>query len=356
MEMRVDAEIAVLFPPLTPDEYAALETSILAEGVRDPLVVWAEQDILLDGHNRKSICDRHELSFTVRRIGFDARDAAIEWALRNQLGRRNLPPDAASLMRGRLYNMQKSTGHGAKPAGQSVLQNDTSERLSDQLGVTARTIRRDGQFADAIEALTPYMPDIAQQAMAGDLPSRKAVIEAAKAPALAAHQLISQSRSNEWYTPSEYVDAARAVMGEIDTDPASNSVAQEWIGAGTYYTADDDGLAHEWGGRCWLNPPWGRLTPDFIGKLIDERQAGRVKEAVVLVNAHATDTNWFDPLWDGLLCFTNHRINYASATDNGGGSGGSTHGSVFVYFGGNRAGFIREFSRWGAIVERARQV
>jgi hypothetical protein len=164
------------------------------------------------------------------------------------------------------------------------------------------------------------------------------------------HQLISQSKSNEWYTPVEYIEAARAVMGGIDLDPASNVVAQEWIKATEYHTVEDDGLAHEWRGRVWLNPPWGKFTGDFVSKLGVEIAAGRVTEAIVLVNAHATDTQWFIPLWEGLLCFTDHRINYASPM--GDGTAGSTHGSVFVYFGPNRKAFIRSFSQWGTIVER----
>jgi len=169
---------------------------------------------------------------------------------------------------------------------------------------------------------------------------------------LMAHQLISQSTSNEWYTPPEYVEAARAVMGAIDLDPASNHTAQAWIKASRYYTPDDDGLACEWCGRVWLNPPWGQLTGQFVSKLADELVRGHVEQAIVLVNAHATDTQWFSPLWDGLLCFTDHRINYLSSDEVG--SSGSTHGSVFVYFGENHESFGKAFGRWGVLVRRVR--
>ena len=162
------------------------------------------------------------------------------------------------------------------------------------------------------------------------------------------HQLISQSTSNEWYTPPEYIEAARAVMGGIDLDPASNDIAQGWIKASTYFTEADDGLAHEWHGRLWLNPPWGQLTGKFISKMAEEKAAGRVTEAIILVNAHATDTQWFSPLWEGLLCFTNHRINYGNPADDA--TGGSTHGSVFVYFGPHGKVFTEAFRHWGTVV------
>jgi len=90
--VRIDAEFAALIPPLTDDERKQLEANLLADGCRDPLVVWQEQDILLDGHNRLRICREHGIRFDVRRIGMPDRDAAKVWLIRNQFGRRNLSP------------------------------------------------------------------------------------------------------------------------------------------------------------------------------------------------------------------------------------------------------------------------
>jgi hypothetical protein len=67
------------------------------------------------------------------------------------------------------------------------------------------------------------------------------------------------------------------------------------------------------------------------------------------VNAHCTDALWFRPLWDGLLCFTDHRIDFSGGDDRS----GSTHGSVFVYFGSNPESFIKEFAKFGAVMKRA---
>lgn len=58
MAFKIDPEFQSLIPPLTAEERAGLEESIAREGVRDPLVVWIEQDILLDGHNRHEIASR----------------------------------------------------------------------------------------------------------------------------------------------------------------------------------------------------------------------------------------------------------------------------------------------------------
>lgn len=89
-DFRIDDEMSALIPPLTDDEREQLEANLLADGCRDPLVVWQEQSILLDGHHRCRICREHHIAFDVRHIRLPDRDAAKVWVIRNQFGRRNL--------------------------------------------------------------------------------------------------------------------------------------------------------------------------------------------------------------------------------------------------------------------------
>ena len=161
-------------------------------------------------------------------------------------------------------------------------------------------------------------------------------------------QLVQQSLSNEHYTPAKYLDAAREVLGGIDLDPASCLKANQIVRADRYYTAKDDGLRQPWTGRVWLNPPYGGESGVFVAKLVDEYLAGNVTAAIILVNAHCTDTAWFQPLFDGVLCFTNHRINFYGDDDRS----GSTHGSVFAYFGDNKQSFSERFREFGPVVAR----
>lgn len=161
----------------------------------------------------------------------------------------------------------------------------------------------------------------------------------------------TMSLSNEWYTPAQYVEAARQVLGGIDLDPASCTEANRTVRATRIYTEADNGLSHSWTGRVWMNPPWGGLTELFVEKLVEEHATGGVTTAVVLVNAHATDTDWFQPLWNHTLCFTNHRIDY-NAPRGKKKETTSTHGSVFVYFGEDVAAFKREFEQFGPIMRR----
>ena len=160
---------------------------------------------------------------------------------------------------------------------------------------------------------------------------------------------LKSSRSVEWYTPVAYVEAAREVLGAIDLDPASCSEANEVVDARRYFDVADDGLARDWRGRVFLNPPYNRAG-EFVAKLLDEHQAGRVEAAVVLLNSYGVDAAWFRPLWAHLLCFTDHRIAFWSPV---GQSGGPMNGNVFVYLGPERARFARVFSRFGEVVERS---
>jgi hypothetical protein len=89
MDILVNEEIKAYIDPLTPDEYRALERSILAEGCRDALVLWGTT--LVDGHNRYAICRQHDLPFqTVQSTRFRSIEDVHLWMIDQHLGRRSL--------------------------------------------------------------------------------------------------------------------------------------------------------------------------------------------------------------------------------------------------------------------------
>jgi N6-adenosine-specific RNA methylase IME4 len=90
--MKIDKEFQNLIPPLSEDEYTKLEASLKTEGCRDALVIWKEKGILLDGHNRYKICQKHNIKFQTIEMSFADETEAKIWILENQLGRRNLVP------------------------------------------------------------------------------------------------------------------------------------------------------------------------------------------------------------------------------------------------------------------------
>jgi phage N-6-adenine-methyltransferase len=150
----------------------------------------------------------------------------------------------------------------------------------------------------------------------------------------------------ERYTPAQYIEAARQVLGEIDLDPASSAMAQKTVKAKKYYTAKTDGLSHEWRGRVWLNPPYHRdLMPAFVNKMISEFGSGRVTAAIMLTN-NCTDTDWFVAAHGSCsaICFTRGRVKFMEPN---GVQMAPTQGQAFFYYGNDVAGFASVFSRFG---------
>jgi hypothetical protein len=89
MKITVNEELKAYIDPLTPDEHAALERSLLAEGCRDALVLWG--DVPVDGHNRYGICQKHGLPFqTVQNTRFQSMADVHLWMIDQHLGRRSV--------------------------------------------------------------------------------------------------------------------------------------------------------------------------------------------------------------------------------------------------------------------------
>ncbi|MCR9244575.1 MAG: phage N-6-adenine-methyltransferase [bacterium] len=172
----------------------------------------------------------------------------------------------------------------------------------------------------------------------------------------AAVSAMASSETYEWYTPGRYVHAARFAMGGIDLDPASSAEANKTVKAARFLSVEEGGLEQVWAGRVWLNPPYGRsgdsesnqaVWSSSLGDRVDRRE---VDQAVLLVNA-ATSAKWFQPLWERVICFVDHRIRF----ERPGGEPGPqpTHGNVFVYFGEKASSFAEQFSEFGRIVKPA---
>lgn len=150
----------------------------------------------------------------------------------------------------------------------------------------------------------------------------------------------------ENYTPAEYVESARRAMGGIDLDPASNAVAQEVVKADTWYDEATDGLAQEWVGRVFLNPPYSYpLIEQFIEKLC----ASDLTAAILLTNNN-TDTKWWHAAAEkaAAVCFTLGRINFYKED---GVRAQPTNGQTFFYFGPDVDLFRSEFEDYGLVVD-----
>jgi len=173
MALQIHPDLQSLIPPLSPDERAQLEANLLEDGCLNPLIVWQEKQILLDGHHRYAICTTHDLIYHVREIPLPDLDAAKAWLISHQLGRRNLTPDQMSYYRGEQYNLQKHRHGGDRKSEASSTQNGnlkTVDKLAGEHGVSRNTIARDGAYAAAVETLATMLgPDARQAILTGHL-------------------------------------------------------------------------------------------------------------------------------------------------------------------------------------------
>ena len=160
-----------------------------------------------------------------------------------------------------------------------------------------------------------------------------------------------QGKSNEWYTPARYIEAAREVMGGIDLDPASSEMANRTVRATRYYTRRENGLLQPWYGCMWLNPPFnkedGKSTiGKWSSKLVECYKSGAIEQAILL-GAGQTASAWFADIWEYPICFPNHHIRfYCPQLDKVSGQRDCT---FMAYLGKNEQEFIEIFSKFGPV-------
>jgi hypothetical protein len=93
-------------------------------------------------------------------------------------------------------------------------------------------------------------------------------------------------KSQTHLTPPHIIEA----LGPFDLDPCA-AMGMPWRTAARMLTIEDDGLAADWGGHVWLNPPFDRYQ---VGRWIDKLAAHG--DGICLVHAR-TETEWFAPIW-----------------------------------------------------------
>ena len=155
------------------------------------------------------------------------------------------------------------------------------------------------------------------------------------------------SGENEWYTPEPIIEAARAVMGDIDLDPASCAEANETVKAKTFYSLPGDGLKEVWYGRVWLNPPYAaKLIDAFIEKLC----ASSIEKAILIVN-NATETRWGASLLSigNCFCFPTGRVRFVGPD---GKEGAPLQGQIIVGVDVVPSRFTEHFAPFGPILLR----
>ena len=90
------------------------------------------------------------------------------------------------------------------------------------------------------------------------------------------------AESHVWLTPPSIKDP----LGPFDLDPCAAPSPRPWATASRHIELPEDGLAAEWTGRVWCNPPFGTQTAAWIRRMAEHGNG------VALVFAR-TDTKMF---------------------------------------------------------------
>ena len=205
MNIVVNEELKAYIDPLTPEEHDALERSILAEGCRDALVLWG--DVLVDGHNRYGICQKHGLPFqTVQNTRFQSMEDVHLWMIDQHLGRRSV----SDFQRGVLALRKREivAERRARAAAAFVAGNAQAETHPEESSATAT-------------------PAAASVAPPEDLSSREAIARAAR---LSSSQVVMIEKIQKQAAP-ELVAAVKSgtislnAAAAVATLPAEEQVA-----------------------------------------------------------------------------------------------------------------------------------
>ena len=147
VHLRIDPEFKALIRPQTQEEHDLLEQQLLADGCISPIVVWG--DTILDGHNRFSLCKKHEIPFeTIEVYGIEDRDDAIIWIIDHQLARRNLIPFDRTTIALIKKPLVEAKAKAKQKAGGEVRQKSdepgmrTDETVAKEAGVSKDTVRK----------------------------------------------------------------------------------------------------------------------------------------------------------------------------------------------------------------------
>ena len=179
---KVDEGFAALIAPLSSEEHQQLEANLIAHGCRDALVVW--RGLLLDGHNRLAICNRHGIAYDTTEIELPDRENAKLWIEENQIGRRNLSNDQQAAVAYRIMQRrvsiskkQRAAKAGASHGSGRILvvhgshQDESKprqrERTAKAHGVSTRKIRE-------IAALAKTDPEIVTRIANGEISLKEA--------------------------------------------------------------------------------------------------------------------------------------------------------------------------------------
>ena len=251
MDIVVNEALKAYIDPLTPEEYEALERSIVAEGCRDALVLWG--DVLVDGHNRYGICQKHGRPFsTMQATQFRSMDDVHLWMIDQHLGRRSISDFQRGVLALRKRDIleqrmqqaaderTQASAHAPVADGEAPAESPAPEASSDvphntqilhsreALAKEARISSNQVRMIEAIQAQAA--PEVVAAVKAGDL-SLNAAAAVATLPAEEQVQAAHGGAKELKQAAKRARDAKRKPKAEAETSEGDEPATQS--GSGT---------------------------------------------------------------------------------------------------------------------------
>ena len=113
------------------------------------------------------------------------------------------------------------------------------------------------------------------------------------------------SKTSEWATPPDLFAALNAEFHfTLDVCATADNAK-----CARHFTLAQDGLAQEWTGTCWMNPPYGRAIGLWLRKAYESAQAGAT--VVCLIPARTDTAWWHDYAMKGEIRYIRGRVKFA---------------------------------------------
>lgn len=225
-EIRMAAPFSDLFAAL-PAKVTGIATDMRANGfdAAHPVVVWQETGLLIDGHCRVLAARIAGIdSVPVVYRTFEDEDAALDYAIHTQMGRRNLT-DADIFCLVQQLDKRRQRGGDRRSEKAAINAPDgaidpavrSSQETADRIGVSPRTVERVRHVIDVGDAR------VIEAVKAGDMTIHKAAKDVGGIPAAVKDPEVSQT-----------VKRSITALGKIDTDLATHgdcfAVARRIVG------------------------------------------------------------------------------------------------------------------------------
>lgn len=187
MDLKIEKDFEDLLGPMEADAFEQLKENLAANPKSfPPIYVWGNHksgNIIIDGHNQYKARRALRLPIKPQKVNFETRDEAMAFAIKCQLGRRNLPTQALA----RLAAI-------ARKSGQST----------EAIGVSKRTVQ---QYEAVLEKGSKQLRD-AVDGGAVSIRDANGVLDKPKAEQ---DQLVREKKSGE----------RKSVSGGTDFDPTT---------------------------------------------------------------------------------------------------------------------------------------